>query len=111
MIQQIRAAISSLCLLAALGMLIWDSRADRTRVVLALFLAASLMSGCTVATYTDPDGRRLRVLDLRLSGTATQVEVTRPDGTSISINRQQDSPEGTVTGVINATNPIGGLLP
>ncbi len=111
MIEQVRSLIALICMLAALAVLAWDSRSDRVRLMLILFLASSLMSGCTALAYTDDQGRQVLLFDLRLSGTATQVSVTKPDGTTININRDQDSPEGTLTGVINAVNPTGALFP
>lgn len=103
--------LSTLCLLGALVVLGLECRSDRTRLMLVLFLASAMLSGCTLATYTDNDGRELTVFDVRLSGTATQISVTRPDGTTVNINRDQDSPEGTLTGVINVATPLGGLAP
>lgn len=74
--------------------------------VTALTLLCMLLSACTVATYSDPDGRSLLVVDLRLSGSAVNVAVRRPDGTIVLVNRDQGSPEGSISAVAEALQPV-----
>lgn len=77
----------------------------------AAALCIAAVSGCTFASYKDKEGRKLLLIDSRLSGTATTAEIVRNDGTRIYINRDQESPEATISGVINAATPLGGLTP
>lgn len=73
---------------------------------LCALCAVVLTTGCTVATYHDPDGRSLLVVDLRLSGSAVNVAVRRPDGTIVLVNRDQGSPEGSISAVAEALQPV-----
>lgn len=77
--------------------------------VTALTLLCMLLSACTVATYSDADGRDLLVIDARISGSAVDIEVTRPDGTVIRIDRDQKSPEGSIEAIGDAIQPLRGI--
>ena len=75
------------------------------RITMLVVLTA-LLSGCTIATYSDDQGRELLVIDARLSGSAVGIEVYRPDGTKIRIMRDQGSPEGAIDAIGNAVQPL-----
>lgn len=69
-------------------------------------MALVYLTGCTFATYRDHEGRELVVADLRLSGSAADIEVVRKDGTIIRISRDQGSPEGTIEAIGDAVQPL-----
>lgn len=72
-------------------------------IMFGLWLLA--LTGCTLATYEDGAGRKLVLLDARLSGSAANVSITRPDGTTVTISRDQDSPAEAIEAAANIVRP------
>jgi hypothetical protein len=60
---------------------------------------AALLSGCTVVSYTDGQ-KSLTIADLRISGSAIDLDATLNEVGSLSVNREQGSQGEAVSEVI-----------
>lgn len=79
----------------------------RLAALCAVVCAVVLTTGCTVVRYTDTTGRSLWVVDGRLSGSTMGIDVQRTETeTIIRINRDQGSPEGSISAVAEALQPV-----
>jgi hypothetical protein len=81
----------------------------------AALILVLLLQACTAVSFTGEDGRRVFVWDVRLAGSAVNIEIIKPDGTTLKATRDQESPEDTITAVGEAAadiiNPARGLTP
>jgi hypothetical protein len=77
----------------------------RALILLTLIGICSALAGCTVLKYEDNTGRKIVLLDLRFSGSAARVGITRPDGTIITVSRDQDSPADAIEAAANIIRP------
>lgn len=78
----------------------------------SLLICASCMflqSGCTIVRYTDADGRSLTIADVRISGSAIDLDAAVPSIGTLSVNREQGSAAEGVATVVDAVRPS--LLP
>lgn len=79
-------------------------------VIIWLLIGWSLM-GCTVVTYCPPGQACISVADFHPAGGDVELFIRRSDGTVVWAARGQPSSEAIITGVVNALNPTGALLP
>lgn len=73
----------------------------------AVIGASFLLGGCTILKYED-DTHSLTIADLRISGSAIDLNAVLEGKGSLSVNREQGSAEGIVDTVADAVsvNPL-----
>lgn len=83
----------------------------RVLMLLTLLGVVAAMLGCTVVRYCPAAGPCVLVADVRLAGSAMDIQITRPDGTAVTITRDQDSPAPAIKAVTGFLRPPWRLSP
>lgn len=74
------------------------------RLICAVFAASILLSGCTHINYTDGN-KSLTITDLRITGSAIDLDATLNEVGKLSVNREQGSALDGATGLAESLTP------